>query len=394
MKDKINVLVVCHDSLLYGASQSLLNWIDDIKEEESIYKFIFLLPTKHGELYKKLKERKHDVVTYKYYLPIWKFEKISASHLIKNILRLALSLVINPFTTIKIKKLCKSKKIDIIHSNSLSVVIGAKVAYESKIKHVWHAREYMEEDHMMSICYNKNKIAEYYANSYAIFISKAIEKKYNNRFKKDNKVVIYNKVEYDNNYNKTRKFLDNDICNIMIAGKLAPNKGQKEAILAINELNKKGINLRLYICGEGQYGEELKKLVKENNIENVEFLGFRNDLKKIRENMDIALVCSKSEAFGRVTVEAMYYENLVIGADTAATIELVQDGINGYLYKSGCFKSLANKIELAINNKYISELIIKNAKQDALNKYKDSIYIKIFNVYNTVLNRLENKMFN
>ena len=49
--------------------------------------------------------------------------------------------------------------------------------------------------------------------------------------------------------------------------------------------------------------------------------------------MDIALVASCSEAFGRVTVEAMLAGMLVIGADVAGTSELICDGVNGILYE-------------------------------------------------------------
>lgn len=385
MKENTKILIVCHDSLLYGASQSLLNWVEDIKNNHGMYEFIFLLPTNKGELYSILINRGYKVINTRYYMPIWKFDKKSISHFIKNISRITLSIIFNPLAVRNISKICKRENIKLIHSNSLATLIGKEVADNIGINHIWHVREYMEEDHMMKICYPFKSVDKLYLTSYAIFISKAIETKFALKFPVDKSTVIYNKVKYDYKYKKQRIFMEDNICKILIAGKISRNKGQREAILAIDKLNKKGLKVNLYVCGEGQYQRELEKLIDEADIKNIEFLGFRKDLKEIRSNIDIALVCSKSEAFGRVTVEAMYYENLVIGANTAATIELIDNGENGYLYEYGNIDELASKIESAIKNRGRSIDMINNAKINSINKYSNSIYPKIFNVYKSAV---------
>lgn len=394
MKENTKILIVCHDSLLYGASQSLLNWIEDMdKNYYKMYEFIFLLPTNKGELYSILVNRGYKVINTRYYMPIWKFDKKSINYFIKNIGRIILNIIFNPLAVRKISEICKKENVKLIHSNSLAAVIGKEVADNIGVNHIWHVREYMEEDHMMKICYPFKNIDKLYSTSYAIFISKAIEKKFILKFIPGKSTVIYNKVKYENNYIKQRLFMEDNICNILIAGKISYNKGQREAILAIDKLNKKGLKVNLYVCGEGEYQRELEKLIDENDINNIKFLGFRKDLKEIRKNIDIALVCSKSEAFGRVTVEAMYYENLVIGANTAATMELIKDGENGYLYKYGDVDDLVSKIENVIRNKERSINIIKYAKINSINKYSNSIYPKILNVYESAVknNNIRNK---
>jgi glycosyltransferase involved in cell wall biosynthesis len=60
---------------------------------------------------------------------------------------------------------------------------------------------------------------------------------------------------------------------------------------------------------------------------------------------DIVLVCSRSEAFGRVTIEGMFSGRPVIGARSAATAELIKDGVNGLLYDPGNPGDLAEKIK-------------------------------------------------
>ena len=59
---------------------------------------------------------------------------------------------------------------------------------------------------------------------------------------------------------------------------------------------------------------------------------------------NVVLVCSRNEAFGRVTVEGMLAGRPVVGARCAATAELIEDGVNGFLYAHGNAKDLAEKI--------------------------------------------------
>ena len=61
-------------------------------------------------------------------------------------------------------------------------------------------------------------------------------------------------------------------------------------------------------------------------------------------------VCSRAEAFGRVTVEAMKCGVPVIGARAAGTAELIKDGQTGLLYQPGNVGDLADTIEKLISN--------------------------------------------
>jgi glycosyltransferase involved in cell wall biosynthesis len=55
----------------------------------------------------------------------------------------------------------------------------------------------------------------------------------------------------------------------------------------------------------------------------------------------VALVCSRDEAFGRVTVEAMKRGRPVVGAAAGGTGRLIEDGVTGRLYPPGDPAALA-----------------------------------------------------
>ena len=53
------------------------------------------------------------------------------------------------------------------------------------------------------------------------------------------------------------------------------------------------------------------------------------------EQADIGLTCSRNEAFGRTTVEALLMGKPVIGTNTGGTVDLISDGVDGLLYPPG-----------------------------------------------------------
>ena len=94
----------------------------------------------------------------------------------------------------------------------------------------------------------------------------------------------------------------------MIVGSLQKGKYQEDAIRAIGKLIDEGIDVRLYIVGEGKlkYKQYLESLIVRGDLKNhVQFLGYIDNPFPLMQQTDILLMCSRKEAFGRVTVEGM-----------------------------------------------------------------------------------------
>lgn len=380
------VLIVCHDNLLYGASKSLLDWVKTVDKDKEQYEFVFLIPNTSGPLKSELEKTGQKVVQLRYYQPIRKFNSNTLEIRLKNIVRAMLCRIFNPIAIGKMKKLCLTERIDLIHSNSFVISIGAEIALKAGLPHVWHIREFMEEDHMMSYIYSDSYVKKLTKRSYPIYISRAIKKKFENFFPADVGAVIYNTIGRDKNYKKNRTYMQDGICNLIIVGKITKNKGQLEAIQAVEEVIRRGYNAKLYVCGEGPDEAEIRKYINAHSLqESIKLLGFRQDVVKIRTNMDIALMCSSNEAFGRVTVEGMYYGNLIIGKKSAGTEEIIKNGENGLLYEPNSSVTLANLIVKMIENQTDAKMMIAAAKEYAINTFSKSIFPSVKEIYDSAI---------
>ena len=90
--------------------------------------------------------------------------------------------------------------------------------------------------------------------------------------------------------------------------------------------------------------------------------------------MDILLMCSRCEGFGRVTVEAMQRGIPVIGLNTGGTSELVKDGFNGYLFNS--IQEIPSKLSLLLESKEHYNHIRRNAYTESRSMYSVMQYCK------------------
>ena len=160
-----------------------------------------------------------------------------------------------------------------------------------------------------------------------------------------------------------------------MAGHISDSKGQSQLLKAVACMTKEEQSkLRVQFAGVGndKTMKKIKEFIKRHELENVvEMLGFREDIDHLWKQADICVVCSRFEAFGRVTVEAMLSGCLVIGTDRGGTIELIQDGVTGYLYPYGEVDILKKKILEVLERKEEARKVAKLGKEYA-KKHFDS----------------------
>ena len=357
----MNICYVAHASNLTGANRSLL---EILSLSDSIgVRPIVIIPSK-GIIEEELKKMNIDYF-------IINYKSMMNSGKLKNFIKK----FINKIAVKRIEKILKDKEIDVLHQNSIIIDVGLIAAQNLGITNVCHIREFGAEDHKLEFINERASLERIKRADCSIAISKAIE----NKFKKmipDAKIsLIYNGVDKNKYTIENKKNFENKIIRILLAGRICEGKGQFEAVKAINTLVRNGIeNIKLFIVGDGikgeQYYNDIINFVKQNNLNKfIEFKPFQKDLTNIRKNTDIALICSKNEAFGRVTIETMLSNQLVIGANTGGTIEIVNNLVNGILYKQGDYEDLAEKIKFATENKEKCSEIIEYAYKYAVNNF-------------------------
>lgn len=114
-------------------------------------------------------------------------------------------------------------------------------------------------------------------------------------------------------------------------GELIPLKGQRDFVLAANEIAKRSANARFLIVGrdnsiDNRYRRELKRLVKVFGLDDrFLWLDWVEDTGSLFPALDVFVSASHSESFGMAILEAMACGTAVVATDTDGARELIDD---------------------------------------------------------------------
>lgn len=364
----MKVCFFAHASNLTGANRSLLDVVEVLQGNNN-FDFLIVLP-RRGPVEDELLNRNIRYTIIKSYGGITNNSAGKLERFFKKYIKKFL----NFFSGRKIKKLFSEEKFDLIHINSLLTYKGGEVAFKMKIPYLWHIREFLAEDH--GLCFNDEARMILLLNNAVncIAISDSIRKYFFSKYFLENMSRIYNgipieKYSYRRKHNSKEKI-------ISVFGRLSHGKNQLVVIKAVKFLRDHHmVNFdRLIVVGSGEkndsYENVIKKYVIENNLtEYVEFIPHTNNVLELRKLSDIAVIPSRAEAFGRVTIEAMLAQQVVVASSAGANLELVKNNENGILFEVDDFKELANVIHDIFDDNHRMRKLQENGYEFALSNF-------------------------
>ncbi len=305
----------------------------------------------------------------------------------KNLIKLLIKIIVNKIAVYHLIKYLKQEKVDILHSNSVISTIGMEAAKKCNIPYICHIRERIEDGLEIRLI-NYKKLYSLMNESYCcIAISNFVKERYDKFVK--NIIVINDGIDikaYKENIKRGK--INNKV---LFVGRICNQKGQHEAIETLNLIvNKFKCDVKLTFVGaivDKRYYKKINKLIDDYKLNPyVNFLNFTNDLKKLRKENDIALVCSSNEGLGRVLIEAMVSSQLVIAANDGAIKDIVQNNKNGFLYNIGDYNTLAEIIINCINQN--NDKIINNGYHFALDNFDNQKQNgNVIKIYNDIINK-------
>ena len=135
--------------------------------------------------------------------------------------------------------------------------------------------------------------------------------------------------------------------------------------------------------GKKDYENYLKEYVFKHKMENIiHFRGYKSNLRELLSEYDIGMMCSRSEGFGRTTVEYMASGLITIASNTGANLELIKDGEEGFIYKYGDEDDLRNILTKVIKNYSKFDYIRNNAVNKVVREFDSKINTdKLINKY-------------
>ena len=360
----------------YGAERSMIANIKNIMSH-GIH-VLLIIPT-NGRIEELLSAAGIDYVIEKFYDVI--------NH--ENKVRIHYGLgkqAVNTYKALKIKKLLSERDLTplLVHSNSLTSDFGIILSEMLGVPHIQHIRELGQYDFGMTFDMGIKHFSKTCSKSKEIIcISDAVLDYYKQYLPEEKLIRIYNGVNAGNSNASVRSKKSDEALQLVMVGRLSEEKGQMQAIKAVQQL-RDSINVHLDLWGDGVDKEILEQYIAEHNLGDCVCLcGYSKNISY--EKYHVALMCSKYEAFGRVTVEYMFVGLPVIGSNTGGTKEIVVDGVTGLLYEQGNVEELAERISALYENDDLRCRLAESGVSRAQTEFSEKAYCeKVYEVYKQV----------
>ena len=125
-------------------------------------------------------------------------------------------------------------------------------------------------------------------------------------------------------------------------------------------LDKKGVNFKMELAGDGPAKKEMEEYVRSHCLEDkVEFLGEidRSSISSFWKKQDICVSTSGHEGRSHGIIEGMGNGAVPIVTATSGVREDITDGVNGYIVPLGDYQAMAERIEyLAQHRERLSQM--------------------------------------
>ncbi len=130
-----------------------------------------------------------------------------------------------------------------------------------------------------------------------------------------------------------------------VVARLHSQKGHRYLIEAARTIIPQVDDVKFVLVGDGELRNDLERSAEQAGIrEHFVFLGFRSDVAELLRTFDLFVLPSLYEGLPNVVLEAMATGLPVVATAVDGTVELVDDGVTGYLVEPRRPAALHEKI--------------------------------------------------
>ena len=274
------------------------------------------------------------------------------------------------WSVVKLRRLLQREKADVVVSNGIKChVLSALALLNTKARLVWHVRDVLAPG-LVRWCLQvmaRLSCSLVITNSYSVAETIPTTRT----------ITIHNGIDLSAFHPEVAPFdkqkdlhLPSDAVVLGTVGHLAPVKGLDILIEAVPLILAEVPEAHLLIAGDAiyetheQYAQQLTDRVERHGLaERVHFLGFVRDIPRLLAGLDIFVLASRCEGFGRAVAEALAVGCPVVATQVGGICELVSSEVHGLLVPPGRPEPLAAGVVKLISDPSLRERLTEHGKR-------------------------------
>jgi glycosyltransferase involved in cell wall biosynthesis len=280
------------------------------------------------------------------------------------------------------------EKINIIHTNTITIIEGGKLAKKKNISHFIQVRELIDLDYYQYLISKEKVIAKLEKNSDVIIANSERTKKglLKLGMKKDKIKVIYNTVSPSTIQLDIRDLiqLDKEIQIVAIVGWIRPVKRIEDFIKISKQFHDMNEIKFVIIGGYGgntNYNNFIKELIADSP--NVIYINTVDNISCYMKSFNLLISTCDIESFGRTVAEALIEGTPAIGIQSCGVAEIIQHEKSGFLVEKSDVNSMVKYTKLLLDDENLNKKMGLFGKQDVEKKFGvETIRKKYLELYN------------
>lgn len=248
-------------------------------------------------------------------------------------------------------KLCRERKIDVVHTHYLRenyIALQAKRKV-SGLRVIYTYHILTENSSVQKIC---NRILSQWQDAAVANCSAGAARLAENGVPQRKIRLVYNAVDpecwqTENSTLREELGLGNDVFLFLYAARLVEGKGHVWLLESIKELQECTERpFCLVLAGDGPLKNELEKTVEELDLTNVvTFLGYRSDMSNLYHGADLTLCPSESETLSLLLLESLACGTPALGTNVGGIPDILSPEHDcGAMIPYGDTETLANTL--------------------------------------------------
>jgi glycosyltransferase involved in cell wall biosynthesis len=161
-----------------------------------------------------------------------------------------------------------------------------------------------------------------------------------------------------------KKFdLNKESLDVLFFGRLESYKGIDTLVRAYEILKKENLKIKLTIAGRGKIDKHLENKINELGIIFKNYWISNEELCRLIENCDVLVAPYKNATQSGIVSVALAYGVPIIATNVGSFSEYIKDGVNGFLVNVDDNLTLAEKIKVLYQNRWLVVEMAKKAKE-------------------------------
>ena len=269
---------------------------------------------------------------------------------------------------------------DVVVTNTALIPTPALASAVAGVPHVWWLKEFVTKDHGLQYVLGEPLSQRLigWLSTFVVANSSAVEEHFSPPIPRHKMRMIHSGIT---GFDPIPNRIDLPTLRVLLLGRQTPSKGAQLALEAVSILEPEPIEIELRLVGSISpgYRDELAGRARELGIAaRVQILDHTKTPRSQIAWANVVLMCSDSEAFGRVTVEALKSGRPVIGTRSGGTPEVITEGVNGFLIEPRNAWEMASALRRLASEPGLLARMSENAATSTRDRFTLDGYVQAF----------------